>query len=301
MLEVEATMSIGALSERTGVPVETLRVWERRYAALAPRRSSGSHRRYDLNDVERVTWLAARVAAGQRISAAVAALDAIGLAPRSGHRQPTLAQSLVDGSIRADPRQLEQDLDRAFDLFTLTQALELSVFPALSELATRWVAGENTITAEHMLSESVTRRLSLRLAEHRPSAGPPTAIFCPSGERHVIGALALAVLVTQDGRSVAFLGANTPVDDVAHLMSGRYIGSAVAVCTMPDAADTVRASLEAKRLTPSSWSVAGPAFANRADGLSRSMPFLGTDLCAARDRLRELAPRQRHNTRGTKQ
>jgi len=39
-------LSIGQLAERTGVSVETLRAWERRYGVLRPVRSRGGHRRY---------------------------------------------------------------------------------------------------------------------------------------------------------------------------------------------------------------------------------------------------------------
>ena len=68
-------MAIGSLARRTGVPVDTLRAWERRYGVLRPTRTDGGQRRYGNEDVERVLWLAARVAEGQRISDAVAALQ----------------------------------------------------------------------------------------------------------------------------------------------------------------------------------------------------------------------------------
>ncbi|MFM9018177.1 MAG: MerR family transcriptional regulator, partial [Actinomycetota bacterium] len=62
----EAGMAIGSLARRTGVPVDTLRAWERRYGVLRPTRTPGGQRRYGDRDVERVLWLAARVAEGQR-------------------------------------------------------------------------------------------------------------------------------------------------------------------------------------------------------------------------------------------
>jgi AraC family transcriptional regulator of adaptative response / DNA-3-methyladenine glycosylase II len=70
-------MSIGALASRTGVPVDTLRAWERRYGVLRPWRTEGGQRRYGNADIERVLWLAARCAEGQRISDAVTALTAL--------------------------------------------------------------------------------------------------------------------------------------------------------------------------------------------------------------------------------
>jgi len=57
-------LSIGQLAERTGVSVETLRAWERRYGVLRPVRSRGGHRRYSAADVERVMWLINRLTSG---------------------------------------------------------------------------------------------------------------------------------------------------------------------------------------------------------------------------------------------
>ncbi|MBM3698005.1 MAG: MerR family DNA-binding transcriptional regulator, partial [Actinobacteria bacterium] len=34
-------MAIGSLARRTGVPVDTLRAWERRYGVLRPTRTAG--------------------------------------------------------------------------------------------------------------------------------------------------------------------------------------------------------------------------------------------------------------------
>src|SRR3954447_7693231 len=45
---------IGEVSRRTGVPVHTLRAWERRYGLLRPSRSSGNFRLYSGADEKRV-------------------------------------------------------------------------------------------------------------------------------------------------------------------------------------------------------------------------------------------------------
>ena len=41
-----ATLSIGAVSKATGIPVETLRTWERRYGFPMPERNAAGHRKY---------------------------------------------------------------------------------------------------------------------------------------------------------------------------------------------------------------------------------------------------------------
>jgi DNA-binding transcriptional MerR regulator len=57
--------SIGAVSRRTGIPVTTLRFYERELPRLFPiRKTAGGHRRYDNRDVSRFATLRALTAEG---------------------------------------------------------------------------------------------------------------------------------------------------------------------------------------------------------------------------------------------
>ena len=69
--EGDKLLRIGELSRRVGVPVESLRAWERRYGLLAPSRTQGGFRLYGEADVARV--LAMRANLDRGMSAAEAA------------------------------------------------------------------------------------------------------------------------------------------------------------------------------------------------------------------------------------
>lgn len=58
---------IAAVAQITGIPVPTLRMWERRYTVVSPARSSGNGRLYSRADVERLSLLKAAVEAGHAI------------------------------------------------------------------------------------------------------------------------------------------------------------------------------------------------------------------------------------------
>lgn len=70
------TLSIGDLAHRTGVPISTLRSWEKRYGFLRPDRSAGEHRRYGESDVDAVLEVLARRRGGLSLAAAVQLADA---------------------------------------------------------------------------------------------------------------------------------------------------------------------------------------------------------------------------------
>src|SRR5689334_23492593 len=48
----------------TGIPADTLRMWERRYGVVEPARSDGGYRLYDENAVRRLAVMHALVSAG---------------------------------------------------------------------------------------------------------------------------------------------------------------------------------------------------------------------------------------------
>ena len=59
---------IGVVSQRTGLPQDVLRAWERRYAAVVPQRTPTGRRLYTDLDIQRLRLLRDAVAGGRRIS-----------------------------------------------------------------------------------------------------------------------------------------------------------------------------------------------------------------------------------------
>lgn len=63
----KSSYRIGAVARLTGVSVETLRVWERRYRVVTPQRSEGGSRLYGEADVEKLVLIKRLVDAGHAI------------------------------------------------------------------------------------------------------------------------------------------------------------------------------------------------------------------------------------------
>jgi CheY-like chemotaxis protein len=62
--------AIAAASEMTGIPVTTLRSWEKTFGVVRPTRTGGGHRLYSQEDIERLRWLKAKIDAGVQPSVA---------------------------------------------------------------------------------------------------------------------------------------------------------------------------------------------------------------------------------------
>jgi DNA-binding transcriptional MerR regulator len=76
--------SIGAVTRMLGIPAQTLRAWEERYAQIVPDRSGGGHRLYSRDQVEQLRFIREQLHAG--------------LYPADAHR--LLAQRRAEGSWR---------------------------------------------------------------------------------------------------------------------------------------------------------------------------------------------------------
>lgn len=69
--DLDESLSIAQLAERTGVKEGTLRMWEQRHSFPVPRRLEGGHRRYSESDVELVQGVLQEREAGVSMGAAV--------------------------------------------------------------------------------------------------------------------------------------------------------------------------------------------------------------------------------------
>src|SRR5690242_12955313 len=74
MASDQARYRIGTLARLTGVTTHAIRIWERRYGALAPSRTAGGARLYTDADVQRLRLIKKLLERGYTISA-VATLD----------------------------------------------------------------------------------------------------------------------------------------------------------------------------------------------------------------------------------
>jgi len=83
--------AINAASELTGIPVTTLRSWEKSFGVVRPARTAGGHRLYSQEDLERLRWIKAKVDQGVQPSVAHQLLDRemgrVGAAVREAERR----------------------------------------------------------------------------------------------------------------------------------------------------------------------------------------------------------------------
>jgi MerR family transcriptional regulator, light-induced transcriptional regulator len=223
-------LSIGALSRATGVPVETLRTWERRYGFPNPvQRIDSGHRRYPLECVERLRLVVRALALGHKPSIVLRASPGAlhDLLALGGNQPPPpvrAAPRMTEGSFvercldcvkRLDGEALVHELDRAFGEVGAMEFLSGCLGPFLRALGESWSRGEIEVGHEHFASEYIREFLSRHWRPLSDRAhGPRIVCAALSGEEHVLGLHMAAMALSLAGARAIFLGANTRVEDV---------------------------------------------------------------------------------------
>lgn len=223
------TFPIRAVAKMTGVSIDTLRAWERRYAAVTPKRDDRG-RVYTDADVRRVRLLHDAVERGHsigriahlsdadlaRVSAMPASIASIGDRPAAAHTPPAVEiRAIVESLTRFDAVSVETELARAAALLRAPELLESVLVPLMTDIGQRYYDGLSGIAHEHMLSACVRNVLGSLLRVHAKRGFAHTLVFGTlSGEAHEFGTLGAAVLAASGGIGTIYLGPDIPADDI---------------------------------------------------------------------------------------
>ena len=233
--EEEATLNIGALSMATGVPVETIRTWERRYGFPRSSRNEAGHRIYDLGTIEHLRLITAILAQGYRPSQLEGQSreeleDLLEMSTGGEHRVALGRGDECEGEqtcrdwmecwfkavTTLNREELEGYLRCDFSRMNALEFLEQRLDPFLREIGEGWASGKLSVLHEHFASECIRDFLVHAWRQMSGFANGPSVVLATfSGELHSLGLHMAALTMAMADCKVVFLGPNTPVEDIA--------------------------------------------------------------------------------------
>jgi len=246
---------IRTVARMTGLSVDTLRAWERRYQAVVPERTDRG-RVYTDRHVERLRLLAALVEHGHSIGTIAGLTDAALRRLQHGSQDAELASASTPASLDLEPlyRAMKQYDLPAIDAQLSRYALLLApgelifevVMPMLREIGLRWEAGSINPAQEHLVS-GVIRGVLGTLLRSMPRLPRTTRVVfaTPAGDRHELGLLCGAVLAAAAGYGVVYLGPDLPAADIADAV--RETGAKILVLAATIDGGTPESDLRALR------------------------------------------------------
>ncbi len=297
---------VQAAARLTGLTPDTLRAWERRYAAVVPRRV-GRGRLYSREDIARLHLLRSAVQRGHAIGTiagltneAVARLleqvatgeaapdpavttPAVGAHPASARGD--LTSALLASMHAFDVAGVEREFSRLAAALPPRELVLQVVLPALRTVGDAWQRGDVRPAEEHMLSGIVRHVLGGLLRAFTPSVPARRALFAtPPGERHDLGILSAALLAASAGVGVVYLGADLPLEEIVDAAVRTDVGVVVLGMTALPRAEA-QAQLQAlRRALPrriALWAGGPAAAATRGVQAAGLMDDFGPQLAAA--------------------
>jgi methanogenic corrinoid protein MtbC1 len=227
--------AIKVVVNRTGLSPHVIRIWEKRYAAVTPRRTPTNRRLYSDADIKRLVLLRQATLAGHSIGhianlptdrlielVAEDKATALTAAPRAQSRVDTPgnrshADACMAAIERLDTVDLEASLMRARVSLSQPAFIEQVIAPLMTDIGERWRDGSLRIMHEHLCTAVVRSILGVfqESVFDLPASAPVIVLTTPVGQLHEIGALLVACTAASEGWNIAYLGPNLPAEEIA--------------------------------------------------------------------------------------
>ncbi len=219
---------ISAAAKLTGIPLDTLRAWERRYRAVIPKRSERG-RVYSEEQIKRLVLLRQAVQQGHSIGQVAgvgdrqlrelleksSSLSAPGIVSKAAASQEVLTP-ILQALDRFDYAATDREINRlAAAMASPRDFVHHAALPLMRMIGERWHDGKCSIAQEHMLTNLLSALLASLVRTYSPSNPPARALLAtPRNERHAFPTLAAAMLTAIGGLGVIYLGTDLPAADI---------------------------------------------------------------------------------------
>lgn len=219
--------SISDVERDTGIPKETLRVWERRYAFPTPARDGNGERLYPPDQVARLRLVKRLLDLGYRpgkvmhmksdaLAELAASAGAETPAPNADDPELRLCLELIRAHKMSE---LRQRLVQAQLQLGLQRFVTELVAPLTTLVGDAWSGGQLAVFEEHLFAETLQSVMRNAIFSANQQIGqsastPRILLTTVPQERHGLGLLMAEALFAMEGAHCVSLGVQTPLSDI---------------------------------------------------------------------------------------
>jgi len=214
--------TLNELEKLTGIQAATIRVWERRYKIIQPKRTETNRRWYDDDDLRRLINISIIYQSGIKISKIAKYSgsdleDQVGLLTRDSALYDTQIKSLTFAMLSFNGQAVNEILLKSVINIGFEETFLNVVFPFLKRIGIMWHTGSANIGAEHFIT-NVLRGILITAIDAIPPASDPNRkraiLFLPDNELHELALLFFSYLIRKSGHEALYLGQSTPFSAV---------------------------------------------------------------------------------------
>ncbi|MGD9241063.1 MAG: MerR family transcriptional regulator, partial [Desulfobacterales bacterium] len=200
-MKIRYVYPIRYVAQQTGLSTHVIRVWEKRYQAVVPKRTESNRRMFSGMDIERLKMLRTAVRIGHSISqiAGLPAEELVQLVKLDVADASKVFTARESGSLDAtyfydqslstvlnfDAKGLESVLDRAAVHLSKMELIKAVIEPLCQKIGELWAQGELKVINEHMTTTVIRSFLwNLLRSAQVSETSPKIVIATPAGHQH---------------------------------------------------------------------------------------------------------------------
>jgi|SRR5690554_296817 len=212
--------SIKELERLSGIKAHTLRIWEKRFALLKPKRTATNIRYYSDDDLKKLLNVSLLCNSGEKISKIAALTDAeickaVQLLGEGEFMKEKRLDDFVKAMLDLDEVAFNKTFNQAIKELGFQEALTTVVFPFLKKVGILWLSDEIQPIHEHFTTNLIRNKMIAAIdALPVVAQGKKAVLFLPEGEFHELGLIFYNFLLKQAGVKTYYLGQTTPITEV---------------------------------------------------------------------------------------
>jgi DNA-binding transcriptional MerR regulator len=222
----DSNYTISDLETLTGIKAHTIRIWEKRYEIIAPKRTETNIRFYSNDDLKHLLNVSFLNKHGFKISK-IASLQkkeitekvsSINLVP-SGNEEfiDKLIVSMIDLDEALFERVFHSSLIKSGFEYTITEI----IFPFLHRTGVMWQTGSINPAQEHFISNLIRQKLIVAIDSLPKSNGKEdkkAILFLPENELHENSLLLYNYMLRARGYHTYYFGQSVPLVDLKRIL-----------------------------------------------------------------------------------
>lgn len=217
-----ATYTIKDIEKMSGIKAHTIRMWERRYGMVIPKRTDTNIRYYSDEDLRELLNISILNKNGMKISN-IAELDKDEIDSKvvsllsSSQKYDNVIDSMLLSVLKIDEFALDDAFNKALKEYGFEKLVEDIIFPLLERIGLLWQTNALTPAHERFLTNILRHNFIVAIEKEVPlkkNESNKIIFFLPEGELHEFGLLFYSYIAREKGYEVVYLGTSIPLQDL---------------------------------------------------------------------------------------
>lgn len=240
-------LNIKDLENLSGIKAHTIRMWEKRYNILEPKRTKTNIRYYDNQDLIKLLNITSILDNGMRISkVSTLTIEEINqqvLEIKSENidgAKKIIINELLGATLKCDAISFETTFISYRAQHGFEATIEDILYPLLIRIGLMWTVSKLNPSQEHFASQLIKQKLFSAINELPLVATQRKfLLYLPEKEDHEIGLLYAYYLIKKAGYQTIYLGPNVPLVDVIECAKNSEATEILCSFTIPHSEDKI--------------------------------------------------------------